>query len=77
MNTHIISIPPSIPQHLQQLKSAPFVLVSDISWAIYRDVCYCVRPSERHKELEQVTIFPAVAPGSLRGKIKKHVSLVR
>lgn len=53
-----------------ELKSAPFVLVGDVSWAIYRHVCYCVRPSERHEDLEQATMLPAGAPGSLRGNIK-------
>lgn len=46
-------------------------MLGDVPWAIYRYVCYCVRPCERHKEPEQATMVPVVAPGSLRGKLKK------
>lgn len=58
------------------LKSAAFVLVGDVSWAIYRVICYCIRDGERHKELEQATMLPAVAPGSLKRKIKRGYSMM-
>lgn len=60
--------PSSLHPPTSAAEPAPFVLLGDVQRAIYRDVCYCVRPCERHKEPEQATMFPVVAPGSARGK---------
>lgn len=60
--------PPSLHPPTSAAEPAPFVLLGDVQRAIYRDVCYCVRPCERHKEPEQATMFPVVAPGSAGGK---------
>lgn len=72
MNNTRISIPPAPSFHppTSAAEPAPFVLLSDVPWAIYRHVCYCVRPCERHKEPGQATLFPVAAPGFLREMFK-------
>lgn len=82
-NTQVICIPPAPSFHPPTSAAEPalFAFPGDVPWAIYRDVCYCVRPCERHKELEQTAMFLVVAPGFLyihvRGQEnEEHVSLV-
>lgn len=66
----ISSATPTFPPPTSAAEPASFVLLGDVLGAIYRDVCYCVRPCERHKEPEQAAMFPVEAPGSLMGGLK-------